>query len=77
MDVRLKSPGSSSFHCTAFAGRMVPFAENALGKGGGCTPLVVKESACNGTKRKGIQGFPLERNGAPTASVRDGGIHPP
>jgi hypothetical protein len=67
----------SSIYCTAFAGMIAPFAENALGKGGGCTPLVVKERVRNGTKRKGIEAFPLERNEAPTASVRGEGGTPP
>jgi len=67
----------SSTHCTAFAGMMAPFAENAPGKGGGCTPLVVKERVRNGTKKKGIEAFPLERNGIATASVRDGGAYTP
>ena len=42
---------------------------------GGYTPLVVGEMVRNGTKRKEIEAFPLERNGAPTASVRDDGVY--
>ena len=56
---------------------MVPLAEKALGKGAGCTPLVVKESVRDGTRRKGIKAFPLERNGVATASEWGEGGTPP
>jgi hypothetical protein len=45
--------------------------------GGGCTPRVVKDKVRNGTKRKGIEASPLERNGAPTVSVGSEGVFTP
>jgi hypothetical protein len=40
-----------------------PFAENALGKGGGCTPPVGKEGVCKRMKGKRIEAFPLSHDG--------------
>ena len=44
---------------------------------GGGIPLVVRESVRNGTKRKGIEAFPLESNGIAMASMGSGGYTPP
>jgi hypothetical protein len=43
----------------------------------GGIPLVVRESVRNGTKRKGIETFPLESNGIAMASMGSGGYTPP
>jgi hypothetical protein len=43
----------------------------------GVYPPVVKERVRNGTNRKGIEAFPLERKGTPTASVVSEGVYTP